>query len=430
MKSIEFSTFLGHRVTTHVWKFMQTNSLVNPDGEYLIALSGGIDSVFLLHLFIRLKHLELIKDVQAIHIHHATRDTQDGEEIFVKELCTDLGVTLNIAKLAWDDKTFSNFEHKARHKRYREFFSELTNKQFLVLGHHIDDSFEWSLLQSLKSSHLNSQLGIPVRNDRIIRPFMCMTKKQLTSIATDEKINYIEDPTNEHLAFERNYLRHEVIRPIELRHKKYLKNYVHKSNELARTLGLHIKAISKDYVLNRADDHSWILINTRYDNEFETLKSIIRQTIHKLSSSGRGSLSSQIDALVRACKNNKSGPLLFSGRVNAYADRNFILFSSHKLETKKVIIKTKNYKYMSLKDFEVEAKKYYSKHKNKYPMLVAIKKESFFGSDLVSKKNIGHFYNIENNHSNVVVDSVNGLLSKWKHKKGLRDRKLAVRVFE
>ena len=74
-----------------------------------------------------------------------------------------------------------NFELKARLERYK-IFSKYQDS-LIVLGHHIDDSFEWSLMQKMKSSRLESTIGIPLYNKNYIRPLMCVTKKQIRRYA-------------------------------------------------------------------------------------------------------------------------------------------------------------------------------------------------------------------------------------------------------
>ena len=100
MKSMDFSSILGRRSIKHVWSFMSSHKLVSSSGNYLLALSGGIDSVFMLRLFGQFKQNELIHDFKAIHIHHNTRGTQDLEQNFVTKLCGDLNIELIVKKIA------------------------------------------------------------------------------------------------------------------------------------------------------------------------------------------------------------------------------------------------------------------------------------------------------------------------------------------
>lgn len=430
MKSKDFSSILGRRSIKHVWSFMSSHQLVSSSGNYLLTLSGGIDSVFLLHLFKQFKLNGLIADFKAIHIHHNTRGTQDLEQQFVTKLCSDLKVELIVKKIDWSEDSKSNFEHMARLKRFAEFFKELSKDSLLVLGHHIDDSFEWSLLQKFKSGSLKSGIGIPVRNKKIVRPLMCLTKKQIQSLCKLESLNYIQDPTNDNNNFERNYLRNQVIPLIAQKHPKYLKNYVYRSSELARKLDLYINDYPGDFYSYKATKDSYVVLNYKLDNDFEGFRHEFRSIIHTLSNSARGSLNSQIDSLITAAKNQKNGPIKFSGGVQAYLDRNYILLTSDNLQRKVIEIYEDDMKYISLEKFRKKLYKKYKKKNPPSPLLVVVKRELYFGKDLVTRKKIGDFCSNSGIHRNLVFDSAMSLLTKWSTKKGLKNRQLKLKIIK
>lgn len=430
MKSKDFSSILGRRSIKHVWSFMSSHQLVSSSGNYLLALSGGIDSVFMFHLFKQFKLLGLINDFRAIHIHHNTRGTQDLEQEFVAKLCNDLKVELIVKKIDWSKNSKSNFEHMARLKRYAEFFKELSKGSLLVLGHHIDDSFEWSLLQKFKSGSLKSGIGIPVRNKKIVRPLMCLTKKQIQNLCKLESINYIQDPTNDNNNFERNYLRNQIIPLIAQKHPKYLKNYVYRSSELARKLDLYINDYPGDFFSYKASKDSFVVINYKLDNDFEGFRHEFRTIIHALSKSTRGSLNSQIDSLITAVKNQKSGPIKFSGGVQAYLDRNYILFTSDNVKSKEIELYEDDMKYMSLEKFRKKLYKKYKKKNPSSPLLVVVKREPYFGKDLVTRKKIGEFCTNSEKNQGLVFDSAMSLLTKWSSKKGLKGRQLKLKIIK
>jgi tRNA(Ile)-lysidine synthase len=123
----------------------------------------------------------------------------------------------------------------------------LDGEEKIVLAHHIDDSFEWTLLQSLRSSNIEGLVGIPLLNGKVIRPFMCVTKAQIGKFVQAFDLPFIEDPTNESLKYERNYIRNEVIPAFSDRYKQYLKHYVYRHNEISRRLGMHLLDRNRSY---------------------------------------------------------------------------------------------------------------------------------------------------------------------------------------
>lgn len=288
-----------------------------------IAVSGGRDSMYLLYLSSLLKEKGVIKRLSAIHIDHGTSDKSLEIYSMVKKYCKELGVELHKEKFSLSLNE-SNFENKARQVRLKSFSKIVGPKEVLFQGHHIDDSIEWSLMQKFKSSSLSSTLGIPVKRKNIIRPLMCMSRAQITSEVKRRKVPFYNDPSNFDTKFERNRMRSLLKRNIAPYYQSYIKNYVFQHNELARKLGKSAFKKSLDDITIKREGRG-ISLNKK-SGDFSGLESLIEKTIRSLSLAKRGKLSLQIQKLINAQKKNKSGPLLFSGGVLAYLQKQFIFF--------------------------------------------------------------------------------------------------------
>lgn len=422
------------RMAGHIWKFMISHGLVNSRGEYLVALSGGVDSVALIYMMRYFLDKGWINRVRAVHIHHNSRTGQDSEMKFVQSLCQQLGVEVSVQKLDWglSDQS-SDFENKARNLRYNFFLKELGEGEGLVLGHHIDDSYEWSLLQSSRSADLISSLGIPVRRGPIIRPFMCVTKQHLLNLATSNQIAFIEDPTNFDLKHERNALRVQVIENLKQRHPQYLKHYVHRSNELARSLGVHIsekKGSAVDYkIINYS--HGKLLLHRSYQNDFTGCQSIIKQLITELSEGDRGSLSKEVDKIINALKSKKEGPFFLSGGVKAVLLSYGILLFNTPIKISKLDFPIGDFESYELSDFihEVECK---LEESNLYdfPLWVLVKSSKGIRKDIPHRRRDHTFWNIEAKQSDEVGHLVCSfdLIQRWSQRKNLMGRSLEIQI--
>ncbi len=306
-------------VFEHVYKFMNSVGHLSTD-SITVALSGGVDSVSLLYL---LKWIEINKNgprIFAHHINHGTREKNTQEQKFCESLCKSLSINLKISKLNLDLRT-SDFENSARKLRYQEFKNGLSEKSLMALGHHIDDSFEWSLMQQLRSSNLRSTLGIPVSNGSYIRPLMCLTKFQITKLAKALSLTWLEDPSNNDARFDRNFIREVTKRKLSKRYPQLLKHYVNRSNELAKFL--NVSAFKESRSSEKILKKSWkglaiCFISTDYKSNFHSLNSAIHEAICSLSEKGRGTLHKQISKFILMGENGKSGPLEFSGGVYGY----------------------------------------------------------------------------------------------------------------
>ncbi len=314
---------------THVDKFMNKYGLYPRSGLVYVAFSGGEDSVVLGQLMLKLKEIGKIKQVKFIHVNHKVRPGNESEERFVRELAREWEVELIVKSLNWKEGDKSNFESEARKKRYEIFHSIVKQDDSLVLGHHLDDSFEWALMQKLRSSNSKSSLGIPVKRGYVKRPLLCLSKKHLKRFTKLLRLRFVQDPTNEETHFERNYLRKKVIPHLEKRFPKYLKHYVHQSNELARVLGLNADKRESFIKVIEKENESF-LIDMSLKNHFSTAASSILKQIYRLGKVSRGTYHEQVQKIIQGAQNSKNGPFNLSGGLSCYLSSNVIYLSNQK----------------------------------------------------------------------------------------------------
>lgn len=314
------------RFINHLEGFIAEHKLFNKDSRLLIAVSGGLDSMALLHAIYELQSFGYSNSVRVLHVNHGTRSENIHEARLVADYCKLLGFEFIEERLSGLHPD-SNFEHIAREKRYDALYSRLAEDEYLVLAHHIDDSFEWSVLQMFRSSNLKSALGIPLKRDQLIRPFMCVTKAQIKKYIEAFDLPFLEDPTNEQTRYERNYIRAQISESFAPRYKNYLFHYVNRQNEQARALGVHLtQKVEKSFHIRYFDGevHLYNLADeTTHGLEVQLLKAI-----KFLSPSGRSSLAREINKCVAAYKAKKSGPMRLGPNVQVYLSQQYILVAT------------------------------------------------------------------------------------------------------
>lgn len=187
-----------------------------PPTTVLAAVSGGLDSMCLLHFLTTWGRARGI-DVTAAHFNHHLRGAEsDGDEAFVRSWCADHGVPLvcgggDVGALAAERGL--SLEEAAREARY----AFLTEQQarlgctWLLTAHHADDNAETLLLNLLRGTGLRGLCGIPPCRDGILRPFLQITREELAAYAAEYQIPYVEDSTNALDEAARNVLRHRVL---------------------------------------------------------------------------------------------------------------------------------------------------------------------------------------------------------------------------
>ena len=185
-------------------------SLLN--NKFIVAVSGGVDSVVLLHLCRNLKLNFVIA-----HCNFKLRGKEsDDDELFVKNLATKYKI--KFYSNSFNTKELSNSSNKsvqmiARDLRYSWFnkLSEELGIDYIITAHHIDDSIETFLINLSRGAGINGFLGIPEVNNKINRPLLAFTKDQLKSYALENKILFREDSSNKKKDYMRNQIRLEVI---------------------------------------------------------------------------------------------------------------------------------------------------------------------------------------------------------------------------
>lgn len=192
--------------------FIERHDLAFRHDRILLAVSGGVDSMVMLHLF-----REGGYRIAVAHCNFQLRGTASEEdEAFVSAFCKEHGITFHSKR--FDPKNYArengvSLQMAARDLRYA-WFEELASKEkfaTIATAHHLNDNLETLLLRVTHGAGLDQLTGIPVRNDRIIRPLLFATRNQIESFATSRGINFRKDASNDTVEYSRNFIRHKVV---------------------------------------------------------------------------------------------------------------------------------------------------------------------------------------------------------------------------
>ncbi|MDP4007962.1 MAG: tRNA lysidine(34) synthetase TilS [Candidatus Peregrinibacteria bacterium] len=247
-------------------------SKIKKGSKIIVALSGGPDSVYLLH---QLKKLEKSLKITLIaaHLNHGTRFASNRDERFCKKLCEKLNVKFESKKL--NLKGVKNFEETARSSRYG-FFDELKKKYkatYIATGHHINDSIETVLLNLTRGCGLQGLTGIQDRDD-IIRPIKNMRKEEILNYLKKNKIKFIVDSSNKKNTYTRNKIRNLIL-PVLKKINPGIENTFAKNIEHFGKLQSFLEGLAKDW-LKTNDNKS---INRFSILEFKKLDEILQNEI-------------------------------------------------------------------------------------------------------------------------------------------------------
>ncbi len=198
-----------------VSQFMADKCNINTSETPLfVALSGGPDSVALLHILHTLGH-----PCTALHCNfHLRGEESDRDQHFCEELCKQLDIPLLIRHFdtfSYMEENHMSLEMAARELRYAWFREELEmrREKFIAIGHHQDDSIETLLMNLMRGTGINGLTGIvPVNHaTHVIRPLLCLSRQQILDYLSAEGLSYITDSTNLENDTLRNQIRNQVL---------------------------------------------------------------------------------------------------------------------------------------------------------------------------------------------------------------------------
>lgn len=176
-----------------------------------VAISGGRDSVALLHLL-----FERGYRVTAINVEHGIRGEESVEDSrFVAELCESMGVPLlaySVDAPAYSEAMSYTLEQGARALRYSIFDKLLSDGvvDYVALAHHLDDQIETVLMRILRGTGIRGLKGMQEVNGRYIRPLLKYSRADIDRYIKENSLNYRDDSTNGDAAYTRNFLRGEL----------------------------------------------------------------------------------------------------------------------------------------------------------------------------------------------------------------------------
>ena len=174
-------------------------------GKYVVAVSGGIDSVVLLDILAKKGEYELV----VAHADHGVRGDSAADAAFVEELAASYKLNKVITKLNFSKKPSENVMRQARYDFLFKVMQEY-NATGVVVAHHKDDVLETSILNVHRGTDRYGAAG-GMNRKGIIRPLMHMTKKQIIEYAKTHDLSWREDSTNIDTTYTRNNIRHNVV---------------------------------------------------------------------------------------------------------------------------------------------------------------------------------------------------------------------------
>ncbi|TAN82747.1 MAG: tRNA lysidine(34) synthetase TilS, partial [Gallionella sp.] len=206
---------LTDRVSAHIAPLLPAH------GSILIGLSGGVDSVVLLHLLHRLAP-RFSWQLSALHVHHGISPHADKWADFCADICARHHISLRIEHVDIAPLRAHGIEAAARELRHAAFAGQPCD--FVALAHHADDQAETLLLQLLRGAGVRGASAMPALNlpkcpplagregqPGLVRPLLRCSRQEILDYAAAHQLRWVEDESNADDSYPRNFLRHRVL---------------------------------------------------------------------------------------------------------------------------------------------------------------------------------------------------------------------------
>ncbi len=196
--------------------------MLAPGGRVVAAVSGGADSVVLLHVLLSLRDKLGLREVMAVHVHHGIRaEEAERDEAFVRLLCRDWAVPLRVVQKdvpALSREWKKGLEEAGREVRYA-VFEELSAAHGgcpVATAHTLSDQAETLLLHLSRGCGPHGLTGIPETRGHIIRPLLTCSRQEIEAYCRENQLTYVSDSTNADVRYARNRIRGRVVPELAL----------------------------------------------------------------------------------------------------------------------------------------------------------------------------------------------------------------------
>ena len=310
--------------------------------KLLLATSGGIDSMVLVHLFHQLKF-----QIAIAHCNFNLRGNEsDADENFVKQYAQENQIPFHTISFQTEKYAIENklsIQLAARKLRY-EWFNEvlsIENYDYITTAHHLDDEIETFLINLTRGTGLEGLTGIPSQNDKIIRPLLQFSREQIETFSKENHIKWREDSSNASNKYLRNKLRHDVVPVLKELNPSFMHSFQNTLNHLKQANNLLTEVSNEVYQKIVNSNNDVIEIDLPKLLEYENYKGYLFQWLKKYDFTSWEDIYNLVNA--------QSGKQVFSETHIILKDRNkLILFSKKEKNENQEYFLNKNQKTLKV----------------------------------------------------------------------------------
>ena len=330
-------------IENKVLETIKKYQLIEKEDKLVIGVSGGPDSMALLHILLTLQEKEKIPSCTLVvaHVNHMLRKEAEEETAYVEEFCRLHQIPCFVKRAKVEElaqKAKMGTEEMGRNIRY-QFFEEVRQKekaQKIVTAHHANDNAETVLMNILRGSGTAGLKGIePIRKNEknvvFVRPLLNCTKEEIYEYCEEKKLQPKIDKSNQENVYNRNKVRNILIPFLEKEWNPNIVATLNRLSELARQENQYIERQTQkayeDMVLEEGKDSIVLSLKKWNGQDFVIKSRVIRYTINRLLGTTKDIEKIHIEDIIKLCENNVGNKYLIPNKkVKVLVNKGKIFF--------------------------------------------------------------------------------------------------------
>lgn len=313
-------------------------NLINKNDKIVVGVSGGPDSICLLHVLYTLGY-----NLCVAHINHGLRDNAVIEENFVQDYCNKLNIPIFIKRVKLKEiQNGMTTEEAGRKVRY-EFFNEVLEKEQctkIATAHTANDKAETIIMNMFRGSGITGLRGIEAYRNNIIRPLIEITRDEVEIYCKENNLNPKHDESNDDTVYTRNKIRLELIPYIKENINPNIIQSINRMSDIiveeekylqSETEELYLKCVEKEEIER-------IFCNLKIFNQLDIVfkRRLIIKFIIKVIGNAKDIEKVHIDDIVKLCNNNVGGKYLTPNKnIKVSVNKGKIIFEAQSAKTNK-----------------------------------------------------------------------------------------------
>lgn len=330
-------------IENKVLETIKKYQLIEKEDKLVIGVSGGPDSMALLHILLTLQEKEQIPSCTLLvaHVNHMLRKEADEETAYVEEFCRLHQIPCFVKRAKVEElakKAKMGTEEMGRNIRY-QFFEEVRQKekaQKIVTAHHANDNAETVLMNIIRGSGTAGLKGIePIRKNEknvvFVRPLLNCTKEEIYEYCEEKKLQPKIDKSNQENVYNRNKVRNILIPFLEKEWNPNIVATLNRLSELARQENQYLERQTQkayeDMVLEEGKDSIVLSLKKWNGQDFVIKSRVIRYTINRLLGTTKDIEKIHIEDIIKLCENNVGNKYLIPNKkVKVLVNKGKIFF--------------------------------------------------------------------------------------------------------